>query len=114
MNWEIFRTLMIYYIVGYIVTFAVLYYKKLQETSFYGKPIELVKEFFLSFVWPIIAAYTLIVFVLSYIAIFLATIYVYVKDFFQNIFRRNKNKSTQNFIEEEEEPQENNEEEEEE
>lgn len=114
MNWELFKTFIIYYIIGYIVSFAVFYYKRIQETSFYGKPIELIKEFFLSFAWPIIAAYVIVVFVLSYIAIFLATIYVYVKDFFQNvIFRRNKNKITENVIEEEEEPQENNEEEEE-
>lgn len=100
---NIFIKLAIIYAIGYFIAFIIQYYEKLStETFFYGTTKELIIPFFVSFCWPALFIFYVMIWILKTTSLYVLTAFVYVKEFFLNLFGKN---NTQNFTEEDQEPQ---------
>ncbi len=99
---DLITKIFIIYIIGYVISFIIMYYNRVEtDANFIGTNKQLIKEFFISFVWPIIFTYIVLVTILKYVSLVSLTAFVYIKEIFLNLF----SKQNKNNIEEYNEPQ---------
>ena len=81
---------LIFYLIGYVIFFIVMYYNKLVYPNFDATLKQMLPMYLLSFIWPIILFYVITVTILKYVSTGVLVVYVYIKDFILNIFKNLK------------------------
>lgn len=86
-------TILIIYLVCYVISFIIQYYYKIAyKSSFNADLIQMLPMFLLSFIWPVLLVYVIAVTILKWVSTAVLVVYVYIKDFINNAFKKLKDK----------------------
>lgn len=86
-------TIIIIYLVCYVISFIIQYYYKIAyKSSFNADLIQMLPMFLLSFAWPVLLVYVIAVTILKWVSTAVLVVYVYIKDFINNAFKKLKDK----------------------